>query len=92
MLSCDWGESPSCFLLLPHSINPPTSMFFHPLCVLLYGSWHAVLCPVECYYIWLCRRIMSVANYNEGRVVSDVIYSPVGVNICRMNFMEMGLT
>jgi hypothetical protein len=35
---------------------------------------------------------MSVANSNEGRVVSDVKYSPVGVIIFRMNLMEMGLT
>jgi hypothetical protein len=33
---------------------------------------------------------MSVANYNERRVVSDVKYSPVGVTIFRMNLMEMG--
>ena len=86
------GESPSCFPLLPYSINPPISMFFHCLWVLLFGLWHAVLCLVECYYIWLFRRIMSIANYNERRVVSDVKYSPLGVTIFRMNLMEMGST
>jgi len=84
------GESSSCFPLLPYSINPPKGMFFHCVCVLLYGSWHAVLCLVECYYIQLYRRIMSVANCNERTVVSDVKYSPLGVTIFRMNLMEMG--
>jgi len=67
-------------------------MLFHSLWVLLFGLWHAVLCLVECYYIWLYRRITSVANYNERRVVSDVKYSPVGVTFFRMNLMEMGST
>ena len=35
---------------------------------------------------------MSIVNYNERRVVSDVKYIPVGVSIFRMNLMEMGST
>jgi len=35
---------------------------------------------------------MSVANYNERRVVSDVKCNPVGVTIFRINLIEMGST
>lgn len=90
MPSRDWGITVlfSTFTIFYKSTYKHVFPLFVGIAV-----WFVACCTlVECYYIWLYRRIKPVANYNERRVVSDVKYSLVGVTIFRMNLMEMGST